>query len=226
MTKVVGAGGHVGANCTLSYPRDGKTYAYRVRIGKLQHGIEQIADESQGRLRRAFYPHRLTNAQFSIGLILDGTRLLPKAGKAFNSRPNEYEKFMTWLHSYMSYMLLQDESIENDLPRMTVSVPNYKFSREGIPLGPVLFGDHVASMIWTPTIVFETTRDYLEPHDVPSSRFLGGYAALDKNSQFSYPSSPQLLGDEVAFGFDQGQGGLSNIVPTPEDVQAAATGEN
>lgn len=223
------AGALPGANCTLSYPRNAtQTYAYRVRVGRVTHGIQLIADEAQGRLRRSFYPHRLTNAQFSLGLILDGTRKYVP-GQRTNAVPNEYEKFMSWLFDYMNFMLQQDEDIEGELPRMTVSVPKYDFFREGIPLGPVLFGDHVGSMLWTPTIVFETTRDYLEPHNVESSRFLGGLTDLDKNAQYFYPTGPQLAGNEAPLIFDQGVGGYDpgtaagGTNPASADQVAAAT---
>lgn len=233
MVRVVQQGPQLpGLNCILSYTRDASTtYAFRCRVGKLQWGIELIADEAQGRLRRSFYPHRLTNAQFSLGLILDGSRVKTKAGKAYNAIPNEYQKFMTWMHNYMQFMIYQDDDYESELPRMKVSIPSHDFYREGVPLGPVLFGDHVGSMIWTPTIVFETTRDLNEPKTVDSSRFLGGLTSLDKEAQFFYPTSPQLSGDEAPFAFDQGVGGLgkdaqNNYAPTPESIAAAAAGEN
>lgn len=222
-----------GWNCTLSYLRGNVRYAYRLRVGRVVHGLNLIFDESTGRMSRAFYPHRLSNAQFSLGLILDGTRIR-RPGKPWAHVPTEYELFMSWLHDYMTYLLNQDTAVAGDLPVMSVSVPKYDFFREGVPIGPVLFGDHVGSMIWTPALVFETTRDYLEPASTSqiASKFLGGLTNLDQEAQFFYPTSPmaEVGGNEAPFIFDQGApnaDGYGVDTPlTPEQQAAAEAGEN
>lgn len=193
---LIGNGG--GLNCTFSYPHkeNGKwvTRAYRVRAIGVSHGLVQVASESHARDTRAFYPHRRSQAQFTVTLVLMGRRR--------THDHCERERFNTWLRKYMNYLLDQDElAQEQTFPAMTVKIPVRGFHRTGIPLGPISYGEHVGSIVWNQPITFETTK---EPGDAkyPYSRFLADGTEKDRNAKFFYPPSQQLSGNQQPGTYD------------------------
>jgi hypothetical protein len=174
-----------GLNTTLSYARGNTTSAIRLRTNIITYDVRQVAAESQGRTYRTFYPHRRTQAQFAIGILLKGY--------------DEYETMNNWFGSYAKYAL--SKSYENaEWPRMNVAVPSRNFSRVGIPLGVFEWGDHVGSMMWTPLLVFETTK---EPGDsaVNFSQFNDATSKLrEPESAYYYPNGNQLNNNDAPIG--------------------------
>lgn len=167
-----------GLNCTLSYMRSGKRRAYQVRANLLTHGMTIIYDESASRTRRAFYPHRLSSAQFALGIELIGDA--------------EHTSFTNWLASYADYVL--DTNLRfGEFPSMAVSVPSRNFLKKGVPLSGYDWNDAVGKMLWTPQIVFETAE---EPGDraVPLSKVGGLLALTDREMRYFYPTGNQLAG--------------------------------
>jgi hypothetical protein len=171
-----------GLNCTLTYPKGKKTLGYRVRANLLMHGMQIIADESQGRTRKAFYPHRLSSAQFAVGIELKGE--------------DEYTSFSNWLAGYAKYVL--DMNLRSgEFPAMGVSIPAHGFLKKGVPLTGYEWGDKVGAMVWTPTITFETVQEPGDPENLALSKVGGLVALTDPTTQYFYPTGPLLSGGQT-----------------------------
>lgn len=224
-------GGGGGANCTLTYLRNGTYRAWRTRVTKLSHGLQMVATESRGPEQRAYYPHERTPAQFMLTFAL-------LARVRVNERA-EYERFNLWMRDYMRFLLDQDE-VETLNPHrgMHVSIPSRNFVRSAIPLGPLSFGEHVGSMLWYQTITFEATT---EPTDkkFATSKFVGGTTDNDRNARHFYPRpengpNPLLSGNQKPGVYDgvsvrDGSslnlpGGISAGTPSAASVNNAVTG--
>ena len=175
-----------GLNTTLSYMRGKERRAYKVRANLITHGVTVLYDESASRIRRAFYPHRLTSAQFTIGIQLNGDE--------------EFRSFSSWMANYVDYLL--DPNLAFDLfPVMTVAIPSKSknpsedFLRDGVPMSGFEWGDHVGAMVWQPQVVFESAGEH---GIVPKlSRVEGLSAIADKNVRYFYPTGTQLNGNQA-----------------------------
>jgi hypothetical protein len=219
-TKPASIGNGGGLNCTLSYKKDGKTRAYRLRCVGIAHGLQQIATEGHARTTRAYYPHRRTQAQFMLTFALMGRRQVHDH--------SEKERFNAWLRDYMSYLLDADDLASvATFPRMDISIPVRNFKRQGIPIASVKYGEHVGSMLWLQTIVFETTLEPLDANFAISS-FNANGTDKDKNSRFFYPGSKQLSGSQKPDTYDTVTVTTPGILadgstnaPDVTDVQAA-----
>jgi len=178
-----------GLNATLSYRRGEATRAYRVRCNGITHGTQMIFDESQARLRRAFYPHRVSTQQFSITVELKGWE--------------ERKSLTDWLASYASYAL--DPDLGGDYPTMAISVPSYEFSHRGVPLTGYEWGDQVGSMVFTPTIVFEAAYEPWDKAKPAVTRVENAWKAFaqDDAIKYFYPFGEQLSGQEAPERFDR-----------------------
>lgn len=176
-----------GLNATLSYKRGGATRAYRVRCNKIVHGTQMIADESQARLRRAYYPHRVSTQQFGIGVLLIGWA--------------ERKSFSNWLSTYASYALDPDVGGTN-YPTMYVSVPSREFGQRGVPLTGFEWGDHVGSMVFTPTVMFEAAYEPWDKAQPDITRVENTWAAFAKDDavKYFYPFGTQLSGEDAPTG--------------------------
>ncbi len=226
-----------GANCTLSYQAGKVRRSIRLRCIQIAHGFEVIGDESQARLHRAFYPRQVVPAQFSLTFALKarpnliGHKTVTIKGKKV-ANVGEYERFNAWMHDYMRLLLAEDEFSQSSVfTKMIVSCPARSFYREGVPLGPIEYGDHVGAMLWRQSITFETTR---EPGDntPKTSKFLPGFSAADRNAGYFYPESPQLNGqdtplvfDTVSYTSDPGQS-IQGSPPDPSAVAEALAGSS
>lgn len=179
-----------GLNGTLSFRRGSSTQAYRVRVGSIVHGSQMVYSESQARLRRAFYPHRVTTQQFSIVVLLKGW--------------NERRSFTNWMTSYLAYALDPDLSA-SEYPTMLVTVPSYEFSQRGVPLSGYEWGDHVGSMVFNPTVTFEAAYEPWDKAKPAVTRVENEWRAFvgDKAIQFFYPFGTQLKGDEEPKNYDK-----------------------
>jgi len=84
-------------------------------------------------------------------------------------------------------------------PVMNVTVESRDFVRKGIPLGPFEWGDHIGSMVWTPTIVFQTVGEPGDDGKIYTSEFNDNLSSKnDSDSKFFYPAQPQLNGDDLS----------------------------
>jgi hypothetical protein len=172
-----------GLNCTLTYSRSGTTYGFRLRCTALTYGFTMVAEESQARTRRAYYPHRLAPDPFAIRVQLKGYQ--------------EKRVMNDWLASYAAWML--DPSLaSNAVVDMTVSVPSRSFSRRGVLVRGVEYGDHVASMLYEKALVFVTIQDPADPDAFTPSKYVFDVNKdVSNDVQYFYPSSTQLSGDDA-----------------------------
>lgn len=180
-----------GLNATLAYQRGGVQRAYRVRCDMIVHGTQMVAEESQARLRRAYYPHRVSTQQFSIRVILIGYP--------------ERRSLSNWLASYSSFVLDPDISGVN-YPTMSITVPSRDFSQRGVPLSGFEWGDHVGAMVFTPTITFEPAYEPWDKAKPAITRVEDTWQAFSKDEavKYFYPFSTQLTGDNAPTGtYDQ-----------------------
>lgn len=169
-----------GLNCTLSYLVGSRRRAYKVRANVVTHGMKVIYDESQARVRKAFYPHRLSSAQFMVNVQLIGE--------------DEYVSFASWMAGYADYVL--DLNLRSgEFPAMAVSVPSRDFARKGVPLTGFEWGDNVGLMVREIPIMFETAG---EPGEKPPGLSkVGGIALYGNESRYFYPNGIQLSGEQT-----------------------------
>lgn len=198
-----------GINTNLSYRYDGKTYTFSIRAQSIAYGSAMIAEESQARTRRAYYPHEVSSVPFLVVPIIVGYK--------------ERVRFSNYLNDYVSR--IEDPSISvNAFPTIRVSCPTRNFLRWGVPISGIEWGNHVGSMLWTPQVVFETHVDQ-SLGDTPGtnrsgSRFVLDKASLDASPQikYFYPAGVQLSGNQVpdAESFDK--------VVSIQDIQSIING--
>jgi hypothetical protein len=171
-----------GLNATLSYPWEGKRRAYRVRCISITHGMQMIYTESQSRTRRAMYPMKRVPTQFSITAALVGYE--------------EHRAFSNWLSAWAAYAISPDLRVA--VPVMTVTVPARNFTRVGVPITGVEWGDHVGSMVWNRQIVFETTAEPWDSKKPRYSRYVDPTNSVGyRENRYFYPAGVQLSGDQV-----------------------------
>lgn len=192
-----------GLNCSLTYTRGGTTYGFRLRCTGVSYGFSMVAEESQARTRRAYYPHRLSPDPFAVRVQLKGYA--------------EKEQMNRWLASYAAWML--DPSLASSANvTMSVSVPSRNFSRRGVLVRGVEYGDHVASMLYEKALVFVTVQDPADTGAYTPSRYVFNVNADVANDvKYFYPASTQLSGDDAPPAG-------AYATPQLENLQGAATG--
>jgi len=167
-----------GLNGSMSYTdARGRSLVFKFRCTQLSWGYRQIYDESEGRERRAMYPHRTAPNQFTVEATCIGY--------------SEKEQLNAYLRSYGEFAITPDPSTNI---KMTVSVPARKFMQVGVLKQGIEYGDHVASMVWTQMLVFEAAFDPLDKSArVNVSRFtFDNNDVLMNELLYFYPSGPQL----------------------------------
>lgn len=174
-----------GLNGALSYPDStGAVRGFRIRVETITHSLKSVFDESSGRNRRAMYPHRMSDAQFTLGLVLVGQ--------------SERQAFTQFLGSFAAALL---DPGATTVPVMSVDVPVRGFSRRGIPLSGFEWGAKLGQVVFHPQVVFETSWN---PVDGPSDPIASGVprasAVGDPAVQYFYPFGTQLSGDQVPGG--------------------------
>lgn len=172
-----------GLNCTLTYPGGRVTQTLKVRVDTVGHGVAMVADESSGRNRRAYYPHRVAPAQFYVRVLLMGFA--------------ERQSFSNWMQTYADYVMNPGLPAGKKFPDMRVLIPARNFDREGVPLTGFDMGDTIGGILWTPTVTFETTREPQDTESWTTSRFV---AAKDSSLRYFWPSGTQLGGNAVPSG--------------------------
>jgi hypothetical protein len=160
-----------GTNCTLSFQSNDGSFSIAVRVRKLAHRWEAIFTESHAREHRAMYPRQRAVGQFALTLELKGYA--------------EQEQVMNFFRSYVYSWQVGNK------PTMHVVSQVKSFIRRGVPIKGMTIEDHVGSMVFMPTIIFESAQDPLDPTIIlpsaASSHDLAGTETDVKN--FFYPFS-------------------------------------
>lgn len=209
-----------GLNCTLSYKHAGATRTFKCRVDAIGHGPMMIADESMGRNSRSYYPHRVAPARFYLRVLLKGR--------------SERKTFTDWMQRYADYVMDPGLAAGERFPDMRVLVPARGFDREGVPLSGMEWGNAVGAMMWTPTVVFETTR---EPQDTATYDLSSFKGAEDPDMKYFWPMGTQLGGNAVPSGnyariIDGSDGGSDpgqsyddiNVTPRPNEGRLPSEG--
>lgn len=132
-----------GTNCTLTFQSNDGSYSLGVRVRRLAHKWNVVATESHARESRAMYPHQRAVGQFALTLELIGWR-----------ESNIFSQFMrTYVYSWQN----------GNKPTMLITMAVRNFIRRGVPIKGMEIGDHVGSMVFSPTIIFESAHDPLDP---------------------------------------------------------------
>jgi hypothetical protein len=174
-----------GLNAKLSYTVDGQKYSFDVRAGDIMHGVRMVADEATSRTRRAYYPHRLSAAPFTVQVLINGY--------------NERVAFSNFLNDYAQRAL--DPNLAGRFPQMAVSIPSRNFQRSGVPLNGIAWGTHTGAFVWKTAVTFETTIDWNlgDTANPGVSTFSLSASATSRAPElkYFYPSGIQLSGSEV-----------------------------
>jgi hypothetical protein len=132
-----------GTNCQLTFQSNDGSYNLGVRVRKLGHKWNVVATESHARESRAMYPHQRAVGQFALTLELIGWR-----------EASIFANFMrTYVYSWQT----------GNKPTMLITMSVRNFIRRGVPIKGMQIGDHVGSMVFSPTIIFESAQDPLDP---------------------------------------------------------------
>lgn len=151
--------GHVtgvsNSNATLAYTTATDAYSHRTRVRGVGSGWTVLATESHARLHRAMYPMQKTMGPFSLVFDLKGY--------------GEFRALMDFLMGYAG-ALLGTTSAPGGTPSttpMTVAATTPRgldnFFQMGIPIEGMADGDHVGSMVFSPTITFMPVLDPSDP---------------------------------------------------------------
>lgn len=160
------------SNAAFSFTAGGSGYYFQTRCRRITHGYEVVASESHARTTRAFYPRQRALSQFGLTVELKGY--------------SDYKAFMDFMRNY-----LQNFAANTTTGAMSVGVPLRNFMRYGVPVGGISDGDHVGSMVFAPTIVFESIYDPLDTTifttTADASQVDLGTSQSDEAATFFYP---------------------------------------
>jgi hypothetical protein len=193
-----------GLNCTLSYKNGSVLNTYQVRAGDLGYGVQMVAAEDQGRVTRAYYPHKSANQQFTLQILLKNWA--------------ERTDFTNWLTVYAQWAL--DPNVARTVfPFLSVQVPSRNFYQRGLPLTGYEWGAHTGMMMFSPTFVFETG---LSPGQsstsIDVSSVINQWSAFqsDPSIQYFYPFGTQLSASQIpAAAAPQDYGQVIPPAPSP-----------
>lgn len=174
-----------GLNAKLAYSVNGQKFTFDFRASQILHGVRMVADEATSRTRRAYYPHRLSAAPFTIEALINGY--------------NERVLFSNYLYDYTQRAL--DPGLNGRFPQMSVTIAVRNFQRQGVPLDGIAWGTHTGAFVWKPRVSFETTVDTSlgDTTDPAVSTFVLDSRATSRAPElkYFYPSGIQLSGNEV-----------------------------
>lgn len=179
-----------GLNCHLSYKMAEGSQTYSIRIDALTTGIEMLGSESQARMMRAFYPHRVTTQRFAVNAIVHGY--------------NEHVSLTNWLSQYVSYAL--DPNRSGAFREMEVSIPAADIILYGVPLTGYVWGDKVGKILWNTGIEFEATREPWSGIIREGSSRVTNYDSVyerEKAAMYWYPEGVQLAGEDKPITYDK-----------------------
>lgn len=178
-----------GLNCHLAYRMAEGRQTYSLRVDAVSSGIEMLGTESQARMVRAFYPHRVTTQRFVINAIVNGYK--------------EHVSLTNWLSQYVTYAL--DPNRDGAFRDMDVSIPAVDFHMRGVPLTGYTWGDRVGKIIWNTAIEFETTQEpwsdvVRDPSGVIN---YDRVYAREESALYWYPEGVQLAGSDKPITYDK-----------------------
>lgn len=156
-----------GHNARLAYKLSGAHVA-QLRCPQLVTSFGLNAEESQAKRVRAFYPHLRVQGTFAMRFDFINWA--------------EFNQGMAWFRAYINSLI----DARNPSP-MVVRLDDRDFVRLGIPTTGVSFGDHTASMVFSPTITFVSVAD---PRDKKTSIIKTSQA-----SDFSLPTGDPQAAD-------------------------------
>jgi hypothetical protein len=189
-----------GTNCTMVFQSNDGSFTVAVRVRKLAYKWEVIATESHARESRAMYPRQRAVGQFALTLELKGY--------------NEFHQLMDFMRSYVYSWRYGSK------PTMLVTMAVRDFSRRCVPIKGMSIGDHVGSMVFLPTIIFESAHDPLDPTILniaqASSYDLAGTENDVKNFfyPFSRASQDTNVRPETIYDFGETDR-VTQVMPTP-----------
>jgi hypothetical protein len=195
-------------NCVLSYSNGGTINSFRVWCTGYNWGFEQLGSESSARRFRAFYPRRVAPSKFSVTLALKANTTRNGGGYPVPGT-SDYDRFGKFMADYYNYMLeLQDSAGSGGTSYkglMLVNLVGRGWARFGIPISGVSYGDHVGSLLWTPTLVFETALDPLDTQqDIVPAQY-NNPVKESEASKYFYPWSEFAFGDRDSSILDEQQ---------------------
>jgi hypothetical protein len=136
-------------NCMLSFSSADGAYVQNAKVKAFGHAWEVVATESHAREYRAMYPRQRAVGRFFLTFELNGYR--------------EFEQIMQFFRSYVAVLGQQFDGKPTQRPTMLVQMAVRGFSRSGVPIKGMSLGDHVGSMVFNPTVIFESAHDPQDP---------------------------------------------------------------
>jgi hypothetical protein len=163
-----------GANARLSYNLRGAHVA-KLRGTQLAVSYGVTAEETHAKRERAFYPHQRVQGTFMLRFDCIHWR--------------ESNLVNSWFRNYIEAVIDQQNP-----SYMQVQLDNRNFLRLAYPTTGVVFGDHKASMVFSPTITFISVADPRDPRSgIQSLNKTVSRATLPPGNQVStnwfYPTS-------------------------------------
>lgn len=169
-----------GFNATIS--SRGASGSRRVRVMAIDYplDINTSADNESG-TRRSFYPISTDGSNFSITL-------------GFVSW-EEREDFNKWMTSFMSSVVAGTTNYGT----MTVRAPSRKFTRVGVPQGPLQFGEGIMDVAYFVQVAFVGSHDPVDPDLSQKMQGVSYFNGPGKFaiSRFFYPAGQQAKGAEA-----------------------------
>jgi hypothetical protein len=168
------------SNCSLAYNVNGTASYFTTRCTRYGHGYDVIATESHARQYRAFYPRQRAFSPFYLTLSLKGY--------------SDFKALMDFIRAYMkSFMVAANNAMYINVTGNPQDPNNndFFFANIGVPIGGVTDEDHVGSMIFAPTIVFQSLYDPLDTTlfstTSDASTFNANQSQADEAATFFYP---------------------------------------
>lgn len=143
-----------GFNAQIGWENDdGQVYSMPVRVKKVGHNFEVISDESFGRMSRGFYPKARAIGRFALTFEFVGYAAV--------------QQFTRFIVNYIRNVL--DRNRDN-APFMVVDIlapdifpGNGSFIRRCVPVSGMVQEAEVAKIVYSPTLMFESMDDPLDP---------------------------------------------------------------
>ncbi len=173
----------------MSYKMAEGRQTYSIRIDALTTGVEMLGTESQARMVRAFYPHRVTTQRFAVRALVHGYK--------------EHVSLTNWLSQYVSYAL--DPNRDGAFREMEVAIPAAEIILYGVPLTGYAWGDKVGKMVWNTAIEFEATREPWADTESTTSQVTNydRVYAREEAALYWYPEGVQLAGRDKPISYDR-----------------------
>ena len=176
------SGATSGYNCRFSV----RSYGSRVvRVTSLSYGVEAITKVDEAAATMVLYPLARETPSFTLELVF-----LSYA---------EREGFTAWLSTYMR-RVVANQKIGG---YVYVVVPARRFARNGVPIGPLPYGDQMGMLGYPVTLPFVGVHDPISSVGQAQAAGVSYYRAPSKDTAQApafYPSGSQTAGAESLEG--------------------------